>query len=162
MARRIGPPRALRTLSEEDAGERRAQRLAQKTSCALVSLVDKKLRETWWMICLLLVGLVAGCKSTTTSTTPSYPQPNKQPMAALSPLDPCPERLHDLAGALLNFMVQYGRLPPTLEDLSPVKGATAPVLSCPLTNEKYVYNPNGIKIAPNQWVIVHDAGPYHA
>src|SRR3954471_6112833 len=162
MARRIGPPRALRTLREEDASERRAQWLAQKTSCALVSLVDKKLRETWWMICLLLVGLAAGCKSTTTSTTPSHPQPNKQPMAALSPLDPCPERLHDLAGALLNFMVQYGRLPPTLEDLPPVKGAGPLVFTCPLSNQKYLYNPNGIKFPPNRWAVIYDPAPSHS
>src|SRR4051812_10955599 len=105
--------------------------------------------------CLLLAALLTGCKSDTAATTPAKAPQNKTQMTALSPLDPCPERLHDLAGALLNFLVQYGRLPPTLEDISPVKGAAAPVLSCPLSNEKYVYNPNGIKIAPNQWVIVH-------
>ncbi|HEV8291019.1 MAG TPA: hypothetical protein VGP94_03825 [Tepidisphaeraceae bacterium] len=83
-------------------------------------------------------------------------------MQALSPLDPCPERLHDLAGALLNFLVQYNRLPPTLEDLPAIKGGTPLVLTCPLSNQKYIYNPNGIKFPPNRWAIVYDPAPSHS
>ncbi|HEV8378052.1 MAG TPA: hypothetical protein VGP99_04325 [Tepidisphaeraceae bacterium] len=110
----------------------------------------------------MLVVLVAGCKSTTTSTTSSQPQSPNRPMQALSPLDPCPERLHDIAGALLNFLVQYNRLPPTLEDLPPIKGGTPLVLSCPLSNQKYMYNPDGIKFPPNRWAIVYDPAPSHS
>ncbi len=83
-------------------------------------------------------------------------------MQALSPLDPCPERLHDIAGALLNFLVQYNRLPPTLEDLKPVQGGAALVLTCPLSNQKYLYNPDGIKFPPNRWAIVYDPAPSHS
>jgi hypothetical protein len=83
-------------------------------------------------------------------------------MAALSPLDPCPERLQDLAGAMLNFLVQYGRLPPTLEDLQPVKGAAPLILTCPLSKQKYVYDPNGIKFPPNRWAVVYDPAPSHS
>jgi hypothetical protein len=115
------------------------------------------------MIVLVLVVMLAGCKSTATSSSSSLPQQHgKQPMEALSPLDPCPERLHELAGALLNFLVQYGRLPPTLEDLPPVKGAPPLNLTCPLLEQKYVYDPNGIKFPPNRWAIVYDPAPSHS
>src|ERR1051325_5450444 len=99
---------------------------------------------------ILLLG--AGCTSETTSNRSGAQQHkstssntvSKTPVhtAALSPSDPCPERLHDIAGALLNFLVQYNRLPPSLEDLKPMKGESALVLTCPLTNQKYIYNPN--------------------
>ena len=83
-------------------------------------------------------------------------------MAELSPLDPCPERLQDLAGALLNFMAQYNRLPPTLEDLPPMKPGTPLALTCPLSNQKYIYNPDGIKFSGNRWALVYDPAPSHS
>ena len=104
--------------------------------------------------------LAAGCKSNTTTSTPQPQSPAKQ-MAALSPLDPCPERLQDLAGALLNFMAQYNRLPPSLEDLPAIKPGTPLALTCPLSNQKYIYNPNGIKIGSG-WAVVYDALPSHS
>ena len=83
-------------------------------------------------------------------------------MQTLSPLDPCPERLHDIAGALLNFLAQYGRLPPALEDLPPLRPGTPLVLTCPQSNQKYIYNPDGIKLPPNRWAVVYDAAPSHS
>src|SRR4051812_11531272 len=73
---------------------------------SLSSILDPRSSNSAAILYLLssILFLLAGCKSTATSTTASQPQPSK-PMAALSPLDPCPERLHDLAGALLNFLV---------------------------------------------------------
>ena len=110
--------------------------------------------------------LAAGCKSTSTSspstTSSSQPQAADRPPQALSPLDPCPERLQDLAGALLNFMAQYNRLPPTLEDLPAIKPGTPLALTCPLSNQKYIYNPNGIKFPPNRWAVVYDPAPSHS
>src|SRR6266436_7079740 len=132
-----------------------------KTSCAFVSFVDKNLWVVLW-IAVLFVSLVAGCKSTTTSTSSTQPQQVTKPMAALSPLDPCPERLQDLAGALLSFMAQYNRLPPTLEDLPPMKPGTPPALTCPLSNQKYIYNPDGIKFSGNRWAVVYDPAPSHS
>jgi len=104
--------------------------------------------------------LAAGCKSTTTTTTPAQPQ-SPPKMAALSPLDPCPERLQDMAGALLNFMAKYNRLPPTLQDLPPLKPGTPLVLTCPLSNQPYIYNPDGIKIRSG-WAVVYDPVPSHS
>src|SRR5258705_8609233 len=114
----------------------------KKTSCNFVSLVDQNLRAVWWMAGVGLIFLAAGCKSTTTSTTTSQPQASNRQPQALSPFDPCPERLQDLAGALLNFMSQYNRLPPTLEDLPPIKPRTPLSLTCALSNPKYIYNTN--------------------
>src|SRR5438045_8923430 len=102
--------------------------------------------------------LVSGCKSDTTAPTAAQPKQSSQPQPALSALDPCPERLHDIAGALLNFLIQYNRLPPSLEDLTPIAG-THLALTCPISNQRYIYNPTGIKFQSNQWAIVYDAAP---
>jgi hypothetical protein len=120
---------------------------------------------------IFLAATLTGCTSETTTNRPGNPQHKstssntvaKTPArnAALSPSDPCPERLHDLAGALLNFLEQYNRLPPTLEDLPPIKGEAPLALTCPQTNQKYIYNPNGINFPPNRWVVVYDASPSH-
>jgi len=117
-----------------------------------------------YMLVVAVLGglLVGGCKSS--STTSSTESPSKQTAKgtrALSATDPCPERLHNLAGAILNFLVQYDRLPPTLEDLTPIKG-TPLELTCPTSNQKYIYNPNGVKLPPGRWAIVYDAAPSHS
>jgi hypothetical protein len=142
-------------------GAKATKNSQDKTSCAFLYFVDKKFCVISWMF-LFSLALAAGCSSRTASTTTAQPQQPTRPMQALSPLDPCPERLHDIAGALLNFLVQHGRLPPTLEDLPPIRTGTPLVLSCPLTNQKYIYNPNGIKVPPNRWAIVYDPAPSHS
>jgi hypothetical protein len=76
------------------------------------------------------------------------------------PLDPCPERLQDLAGHCSTSR-QYSRLP-TLEDLPPLKPGTPLALTCPLTNQKYIYNPDGIKFSNNRWAVVYDPTPSHS
>ena len=142
----------------------------RKISCVLVPVVtsassveaDKNLRAALRTACIALVVLVAGCKSTTTSTTTSQPQQSNRRPEALSPLDPCPERLQDLAGALLNFLVQHNRLPPALEDLPPIKPSTPLALTCPLSKQKYIYNPDGIKFSGNRWAVVYDPAPSHS
>jgi len=134
----------------------------KKTSCNFVSLVDKNLGAASWMAGVALLVLIAGCKSTTTSTTTSQPQQSNRQPQVLSPFDPCPEPLQDLAGALLNFMSQYNRLPPTLEDLPPLKPSTPLALTCPLSKQKYIYNPDGIKFPQGRWAVVYDAAPSHS
>jgi len=133
------------------------------TSCAFVLFAQKRIRAVSWIALLLI--FIAGCKSPTTNSSTS-PTPKSTPGRAavqpLSPFDPCPERLHDLAGALLNFLVQYNRLPPTLEDLPPIRGGQPVALTCPLTNHKYIYNPDGIKFSGNRWAIVYDSAPSHS
>ena len=123
-----------------------------------VYFVDSQLRGSWWMLVVCLA-LVVGCKSEPSSQTSQQKQSDNRPQL-LRATDPCPERLHNLAGAILNFMLQYDRLPPTLEDLTPIKG-TPLELTCPASGQKYVYLPNGVKIPPNRWAIVYDATPAH-
>ena len=139
----------------------------EKTSSAFVALspprssgVDEKIRGAWCMATMLII-LVVGCKSSTTTTPAAQSQQPNRPGQALSPFDPCPERLQDLAGAMLNFLAQYNRLPPTLEDLPPLKPGMPLLLTCPLSNVKYIYNPNGIKIRSG-WAVVYDAAPSHS
>jgi hypothetical protein len=77
--------------------------------------------------------------------------------------DPCAERLHDLAGALLLFYSRYGRLPKQLEDLSPTGNAakTTP-LKCPVSNLPYLYASDGIPLSGyKDRLIVWDAQPCH-
>ena len=59
-------------------------------------------------------------------------------------------------------MAQYNRLPPTLEDLPPMKPGTPLALTCPLSNQKYIYNPDGIKFSGNRWAVVYDPAPSHS
>ncbi len=118
---------------------------------------------------LAILVIAGGCKSTTTTSQGSTPPPRQRgggggdsaEQVTLNPLDPCPERLHNLAGALLDFLVKYDRLPPTLEDLSPL-GQTPLETTCPMTKQKYIYNPSGIKLPPARWAIVYDAAPSHS
>jgi hypothetical protein len=116
-----------------------------------------------YMMAVLVLGgvLAGGCKSQQTSAGSN--SSNKQQrgrVQTLSASDPCPERLHNLAGAILSFLVRYDRLPPTLEDLTPIKG-TPLELTCPASGQKYIYNPNGVKLPPGRWAIVYDAAPSH-
>jgi hypothetical protein len=117
-----------------------------------------------YMMAVLVLGaaLAGGCKSQQTSagSNSSSNQQRGKGVQTLSASDPCPERLHNLAGAILSFLVRYDRLPPTLEDLTPIKG-TPLELTCPASGQKYIYNPNGVKIPPNRWAIVYDAAPSH-
>ena len=127
------------------------------------------MRLTLFILCATTLALCGiGCKSQTTSSSPKTEVGGTKAASAsgaranaLSPLDPCPERLHDLAGAMLDFIRQYDQLPPALEDLKPMPGTTL-VTACPATNQKYIYNPGGIKIPPNRWAVVYDAAPSHS
>jgi len=123
------------------------------------------LQRFYFMAIVALAAMAGGCKSETTTSRNSHtlsPGPGQGAGNALSALDPCPERLHDLAGALLNFIIQYNRLPPTLEDLAPIRPGTPLALTCPLSNQKYIYNPNGIKFPPSRWAVVYDPAPSHS
>jgi hypothetical protein len=115
------------------------------------------------IVVALFAAAVGGCKSggSAAPSAASSSGQNAKTAQAPNPTDPCPERLHNLAGALLQFLVQYDRLPPTLEDLTPLKGTTLET-ACPATNQKYIYNPNGVKLPPARWAIVYDAAPSHS
>ncbi len=96
--------------------------------------------------CLLLLVVVAlaGCQGGTGSGTPTKPKP---PPGATSALDPCEERLHDIAGALLSYYLLNKRLPDSLEPLRALADADRPIeLTCPVSGKPYIYNRQGIPV----------------
>src|SRR5690606_15143237 len=60
--------------------------------------------------------------------------------ASTSAIDPCAGNLHDLSGALLIYIDQHGRFPPTLQTLESGLGGAELSLSCPVSGRRYVYN----------------------
>jgi hypothetical protein len=71
-------------------------------------------------------------------------------------------RLHDLCAPLLIYYRDNHSLPARLEDLRQVAVFQDQViLTCPVSNRPYVYNPVGI-VNPNQpeRVIIYDAEPH--
>jgi len=104
---------------------------------------------------MLLAAAVAagGC------TTPTRETPRSRPS-----IDPCADRLHDLAGHLLVYYCLHGWLPPTLDDLSAAADpAQAPLLVCPASGEPYVYRPEGLAIEGQAArLVLYDAVPAHS
>ena len=83
---------------------------------------------------------------------------------AISPTDPCAERLHALCGPLLLYYAVNKRLPGNLEELQSVAGPDPDVsFTCPASGADYVYDPAGLT-RPGQpgRIILYDAEPSHA
>jgi hypothetical protein len=134
-----GPPRRVGRL------ERRA------TSNALLAL----------LLLLLTALATAGCHSPSTKS-----KPNAASSAAKLDVttDPCARRLHEASGALLLYYAEHGKLPPTLNDLASVPGATdAGELVCPVSHDAYLYFPDG-EPSPDgdARIVIADAKPVHA
>jgi hypothetical protein len=122
---------------------------------------------------ILVVGLATlagGCggkggQAPNSSGGPVVARPPERPGATQTPIsntDPCAIRLHDLCAPLLLYYSANASLPPRLEDLREVAGfQDQVVLTCPVSNRPYVYNPVGV-VNPNQAerVIVYDAEPH--
>lgn len=86
-------------------------------------------RSAWLVSAAAFVALAAGC----------YVPAEKAPKSQQA-LDPCAERLHELAGKLLLFRFAQGHLPSSLAEL-PKGGATEMV--CPVSAKTYVYRRDG-------------------
>jgi hypothetical protein len=118
--------------------------------------------------CLLAVAIFAllvGCE-TTTKTPERRGLPARSDGGLPGPLsldDPCAERLHNLIGPILQYVVINKRLPDSLEEVKPFGDIIDPVnLNCPVSNEPYVYVPKGLTHEKQKnLVIVHDATPAH-
>jgi len=80
-------------------------------------------------VAVALLALAAGCY------VPVEKAPKNREV-----VDPCAERLHDLAGRLLMYRFAEGHLPASLADL-PKSGAEE--LVCPVSGKGYVYRRNG-------------------
>ena len=110
---------------------------------------------------LLLALAAAGC-------APKSPSPSRaeapRAQAPISNTDPCAMRLHDLCAPLLLYYSMNDSLPGRLDDLRQVPGfENQVVLTCPVSNRPYVYNPVGV-YNPNQpeRVILYDPTPAHS
>lgn len=92
-----------------------------------------------YALILVLSGIVAGCM------TP--PKPAAPVRTVVEPEDPCPKRLHELCGRLLEYYVLHdGWLPGKIEDLNDPKfGPTIPLV-CPTTGKPYFYYPDGLQL----------------
>jgi len=117
------------------------------------------------MAMLLMIG-VAGCaaKSSKSSSSSSASASSQSKATRLnSNTDPCAMRLHDVCAPLLLFYGRYQTLPEHIDELSQVPGVEVPQLVCPVSNQKYIYNPSGPSGPnPGARIILYDATPAHA
>ena len=115
-------------------------------------------RRGGWKLYLLLAAVFAialgGCQ-----TVPREPE-GRRSLA----IGPCADRLHQIAGHLLLYYSQKGKLPPTLAELqTETEGpGDLPPLVCPVSGKPYSYNPDGEDL-PNRRgrVLVYDSEPTH-
>jgi hypothetical protein len=59
-------------------------------------------------------------------------------------MDPCAERLHEIAGMMLQYYAAQRRLPATLAELQAVDPGQH--LVCPTTSRQYTYDPKGLDV----------------
>ncbi len=114
---------------------------------------------------VVVTTLLAGCTTTQTKSE-RRGLPARSDGGLPGPLsldDPCAERLHNLIGPILQYVVINKRLPDSLEEVKPFGDVIDPVvLTCPVSNEPYVYVPKGLTHEKQKnLVIVHDATPAH-
>lgn len=113
------------------------------------------------VLILLAAALVAGCGPREEQPAPQAARPAPAVTGA-SPgsLDPCAERLHELAGPLLLLWARDGRLPNSSARLA----AMAPEvpLVCPVSGQPYRYDPHGPWL-PGQAgrLVLYDSTPAH-
>jgi hypothetical protein len=77
--------------------------------------------------------------------------------------DPCAMRLHEISGALLLYYSIHRDLPPTIEALEKVPGATdSGPLVCPVSHLPYIYVPAGVPAPDGEsQIVLADATPSH-
>ena len=122
---------------------------------------------------LLMIGVV-GCaadqeaktkpdraKQSASSKSASSSAKSKSPRLN-SNTDPCAMRLHDVCAPLLLYFGRYQQLPEHVDELAQVPGVDVPPLVCPVSGEKYTYNPHGPSGPnPGTRIILYDATPAH-
>jgi hypothetical protein len=83
---------------------------------------------------------------------------------AITASDPCANRMHALAGAMLLYYAVHRQLPPTLDALQPFADDTGEDLhfACPVSNADYVYDPAGLVARGTEGrLVLYDAEPSH-
>jgi len=119
-------------------------------------------RQSWWAGVALLAAFVAGCAAPAHRSA-STDQKTAANQAPISNTDACAARLHDLSGPLLLYYATNHKLPPSLEALRSTGMDMPEDLTCPVSHQPYVYNPQGLP-APNGMgkLIIYDATPAHS
>ena len=116
--------------------------------------MNRNLRRAAWPAMLVAAALALGACTTLT----------REPPRSRPSIDPCADRLHDLAGHLLLYYSAHGRLPPTLDDLPAAADPGRPLSPvCPASGEPYVYRPDGLEVEgqPGR-LVLYDAVPAHS
>ena len=116
-----------------------------------------RLRNSGFILLLCAVALSAA------RCAPAKPTPAAKPKSGLSSAtDPCAQRLHDLLGGLLLYYAQHDALPPNLKSLALPSGDVAEAMHCPVSNQPYIYDPQGLP-APDgsSLLVIYDAVPAH-
>lgn len=105
----------------------------------------------------LAAAALAGCAM----PSPARPVRPVAPVATVPELDNCADRLHDIAGMLLEYYVAHRDLPERLEDMN--EGRVEPMeFVCPRSNKPYVYDYEGVPLpGRGDFLIVWDAAPVH-
>lgn len=115
-----------------------------------------------FVFCAILALAGPGCQTT---SKPQVARPVSNDFsgdfATKSFEDPCATRLVDIEGALLEYYVTMHHWPASLDELKPL--STTPLeLTCPASNQHYIYNPNGLEGPGDpRKLIVYDAQPVH-
>ncbi|MEA2711799.1 MAG: hypothetical protein QOF78_4400 [Phycisphaerales bacterium] len=128
-------------------------------------------------VCGLIVGMtLIGCaaKAQPTARPSGRTSATSEPAArgvkksALSSslnsnVDPCAMRLHDICAPLLLYYARKQALPEKIDEIAQVPGFDIPELVCPVSGQKYIYNPHG-PTGPEagSHIILYDATPAHA
>ncbi len=112
------------------------------------------------IVMLLVVGL-AGCAADSGHRT-SAGASGKYQANPSAITDSCDARLQDLAGALLAYYLDHNELPPNLKVLKLPSGDSASALTCPVSHQPYIYDPQGLP-APDgkSRLVIYDAVPAH-
>lgn len=82
-------------------------------------------------------------------------------------LDRCADRLQEICGEMLEYYAIHRQLPATIEELQALAaqdGEPAYLFVCPVSHQRYIYNPEGIALpgmSPPARVVLYDAEPVH-
>lgn len=116
------------------------------------------------LCCTTIVGCAPGEKNRTSVSLDQSAAPAAGQSQPISNTDPCAMHLHDIGGGFLLYYATHGRLPPSLDALRSVPGLDAPgAMACPVSNQPYLYTPDGILMPEQGWrIILVDPAPSHS
>jgi hypothetical protein len=108
------------------------------------------------LVVMLLALGIAGCAAEQPKT------PSHAPEGSLGLFEGCDVRLQDIAGALLTYYSDHNEMPANLKALKLPANDPASDLSCPVSHQPYIFDPQGLP-APDgkSRLVIYDAVPAH-